>query len=789
MPIRGMSRVLPAAFAAILLVLCAMVQAGGRHLGLVLDTSSSMGRADTDRPRYAVQIAKILADLLGPEDAMTVAWIPKDTGCGDGPRPDAVLALDPSRRAQLEAQLDARIQYGGPTNFVAPLKTVAQAFERTPDKERLLILITDATSFTCQGDTSTALRGMREAGATLAAVTLGGSSGGVSANRLFALTRAAGSAAELVDAVGEIYQRFLGAKKPSAGRVQGGIVEVDVGPYVREAFLLVAAEGPIGPLRPEPGNPAATQIDPDYRGGGSTLGLDGQVRGYRIARLERPGGGRWRFRAPELTGGAGWLLLQEFSLALRFDPPASVAQGAPTVFSLELVDEDAGGRRVDPATVPGLSLILEGDGLRVALNDEGRDGDAKAGDGLLSAAVRFPRSGRTDLSLHFATDRIERRRALALDVLEAQWVMRTEAPDRAKVSEPVELRATLEPFGPVELLRPPQRIAVRTPEGRQVALSERAGAGSGGRRLYAGTWTPGRVGETRLTFEAVAERPIAPQEAVVRVVGDIAFGDARDLDLGRGGSGDRLEGTLDLSFVQIVGEHALTLATDYRRAGTALEADLGTGWQPLDRGPVPLTLLAQGQRHFPLRLRIGACPEGSAGSQPFAISVAAVTPDGEPIARRIGLTLAVAEDPWYVCWWPVIAAGIGLAVLGVLIHGYRSPAAFPRNLAVQVSPEEDLSEGFPYLIRTQKGTGRGFYRDARAYLTADYRVTGRPANAVARLRADRGGVRLSPAGGQNLLVLAEEGRWRPLEAGDTAARFGTLYKTESGGLYFQLRTM
>ncbi|WP_020504908.1 vWA domain-containing protein [Lamprocystis purpurea] len=774
--------ILPAAWAQ---------EPGGRHIGLVLDTSSSMDGADTDAPRYTVQIAKILTDLLGPQDALTVAWIPPGTGCDDGPRPDAALALGAGQAGQgaaFKGRLDAAIHYGGGTLFTAPLRTLAAGFAATPAMQRLMILITDATDFSCGPETAAELKRLRDDGATLAVVNLGSHGGGFSGHPDLDLTRNAARAAGLVSAVGEIYQRFLGARQPAGGVLSGPEIRVAVAPFVRTAYLLVAADGSMAPLVSLPGNPAAAALDLDYRGGGTTTGTDRRTRAYRIVRLDRPRPGTWRFRAPDLPAGAGWLLLQDFSLGLRFTPPATVAAGAETRLAVELVDTADGDRVVDPRQVPGLAVTLEADGRRLHLRDDGQDGDI-AGDGVLSAGLTFATAGRMNLRLHLTTDHLERTRAFNLEVAPARWVLHAQVADRATVGVPLPVAVELEPVGEARLLAEPDAVRVTDNDGQTLTLRAVPPVPARGQpRHYSGTWRPRTLGEATLRFTAPGSSPTAPVEAKVRVLGEIALGDPIPLDLGEGSSGVRLEGTLDLSFVRIAGEYAIAVSADYDGPGTALELDLGQGWQPLGARPQTLTLRQDEARALPLRLRIGRCPAAVAPGTGFDIRVTAVRPDGQAIAAAVPLTLGVTAAPWLVCWWPVLAGVAGLAVLGVIIHGYVSPFRFPRNLSVQISPEADLEEGFPYLIRAQRGAGSGFYRDARLYVRADYRLGARPGHAVASLRAGRAGVHLTAMGGALLQVRGDDGRWVALSPHGCQAQLGITYRTDAGTLFFELRT-
>jgi hypothetical protein len=124
---------------------------------------------------------------------------------------------------------------------------------------------------------------------------------------------------------------------------------------------------------------------------------------------------------------------------------------------------------------------------------------------------------------------------------------------------------------------------------------------------------------------------------------------------------------------------------------------------------------------------------------------------------------------------------------GVVVHGFVSPSRFAPRLGVMLSPEEDLNEGFFHPLRAQRGSGAGFYRDARVYVRPDYRLSASPQGALARLRADRAHVRVQPLPGASVYRQTADGRWEPMPPDESLARFGLLYRNESGSLYFEVR--
>src|SRR6185436_6131732 len=103
-------------------------------------------------------------------------------------------------------------------------------------------------------------------------------------------------------------------------------------------------------------------------------------------------------------------------------------------------------------------------------------------------------------------------------------------------------------------------------------------------------------------------------------------------------------------------------------------------------------------------------------------------------------------DPFLTCWWREILA-VTLAILtAVIVYGYIYPFRFQPRTGLQISPEEDLSEGFFYSLRQLRAAHIGFYRHARVFVTEDYRITGEAGGAFVRLRAERSGMKIRPQG-------------------------------------------
>jgi hypothetical protein len=126
----------------------------------------------------------------------------------------------------------------------------------------------------------------------------------------------------------------------------------------------------------------------------------------------------------------------------------------------------------------------------------------------------------------------------------------------------------------------------------------------------------------------------------------------------------------------------------------------------------------------------------------------------------------IEPSSWWTCnlWW--ILTLLSVLVLGVVIHGFVSPASFPPGAALQVAAKErQLSRAPSQILREVPGGRRGFYRDARCVLDAEGYPTKPGRGGALVIRADRAGLlRLEPRGG--IVERKERGRWRVVTATD-----------------------
>ncbi len=778
-----------------LCLVSAAAAAESRHLAVILDTSGSMD--GNDPPRYTVQLSKILSDLLADDDELTVVRMPGrglshlTRGCDVAASNQLAMDLEANDREGFKRRLDGAIEYQDGTHFAAPIRTAVEALSRSADKQRMLLIIADSGGLgRCGTALTEVLAGLGAGGTVIAAINLGSSAGAFDRNPAFDFTTSALDAAALVDAVALVYQKFLGAKKVQTGTVETSI-RIELAPFVDEAFLVVAADGPIGSLEQGAGNPGAAAVDLNHRGGGETLGLDRRRRGYRIARLERPGAGPWTFHIPGLDTRAGWMLLQDSAVGVRMRSPPTFARGVATPLEVELYDQTTGQAIRDLSRFRDLDVSLDVDGRKVSFRDDGTGGDATAGDGILTAVPTFDQLGRRRLPLHLESDLLDRTIGIDTEVVESAWRLKVRSPPTAEVGRPVTLEAGLEPLGDPARLVPPERIEV--PAGGLVVELRDDGRGAdaeAGDQLYSGAWTPPATGTVDLDYVPVGGTDSPPATHPLTVTSALRFAPPRPVELGALGSGEDAAGVLDLRDAEVRGESELEVTSDFDLGGSRLEIDLGDGWRTLDDTPQTVRVSDHSALSWPLRLRTGRCPQGWEASRPFTIRVADAgdgAGSGLPASTEVPLRLTVVEDSWLVCWWPALAAVLGMAILAVAVHGYWSPSRFPPRLGVVLSPEEDMEEGFFYPIRAQRGSRSGFYRDARIYVSHDFRLSSHPRSALVRLRADGQQVRLQAMEGATVWRRTADDVWERLPPGETPARFGTVYRNDMKTLYLEVR--
>lgn len=181
-------------------------------------------------------------------------------------------------------------------------------------------------------------------------------------------------------------------------------------------------------------------------------------------------------------------------------------------------------------------------------------------------------------------------------------------------------------------------------------------------------------------------------------------------------------------------------------------------------------------------------PSSSAAGEPW-LELRVAGSDAPEHRVTIRLRWQVNGLSFWQRWGWLILLILALLVLLFIILGFVVPHRFHGGLAIVFVPERaELEEQTPQPIKQWKGVGIGFYRDARAFLHADYRVSGHPQGALASLQAERGGARVMPGRGLQLFRETLDADWETTPVEGRRARAGDVYRIGERGPYFRIAT-
>ena len=156
----------------------------------------------------------------------------------------------------------------------------------------------------------------------------------------------------------------------------------------------------------------------------------------------------------------------------------------------------------------------------------------------------------------------------------------------------------------------------------------------------------------------------------------------------------------------------------------------------------------------------------------------------ESIYTTLGEVLSVASCNRIVAsvGQRIVCQQVNDAVVGTTQHVIEQ--ALEAELSAYVGAEryEHLPWG-----RDAAQTRSGFYRHAACYVCGDFRLSGKSSNAVARLRAQGSRVVLKPVHGSAIYRRTVDDDWELLQEGESAARFGDVYRNDDSSLYFEIR--
>jgi hypothetical protein len=137
-------------------------------------------------------------------------------------------------------------------------------------------------------------------------------------------------------------------------------------------------------------------------------------------------------------------------------------------------------------------------------------------------------------------------------------------------------------------------------------------------------------------------------------------------------------------------------------------------------------------------------------------------------------------------WWWLFALIVAVLLLLFIIYGYVKPHRFEQGLALTFVPEYSELDDTAQPLAQWRGVRIGFYRDARAYLHSNYRVSGEAKGAVAVLVATADGALVAPGKYTTLFRELEVGEWQEIQPCGRAARRGIAYRVSDQGPYFRI---
>jgi hypothetical protein len=275
-------------------------------------------------------------------------------------------------------------------------------------------------------------------------------------------------------------------------------------------------------------------------------------------------------------------------------------------------------------------------------------------------------------------------------------------------------------------------------------------------------------------------------DAVVHVAGSFRYtGPALDVDFGAMG----VEAVACRPLV-FTAEHQGEVPFELQRlrrlpSGHTLEVRLPAG--KLTPGSAAVTAKA-GDRFEVCLSTTRLAPSSSASGEPW-LELRVADSDRKEHFIPVRLRWQVHGLSFWQRWGWLILTILGILLLLAIIGGYVLPQRFQGGLAVVYVPERDeLEEQTPQPVRQWRGVGIGFYRDARAFLHPDFRLSGNPQGALASLHAERSGTHVNPGRGMSLYRETLDSDWESVPAQGRRAHAGDVYRIGERGPYFRIAT-
>jgi hypothetical protein len=322
-------------------------------------------------------------------------------------------------------------------------------------------------------------------------------------------------------------------------------------------------------------------------------------------------------------------------------------------------------------------------------------------------------------------------------------------------------------------------------EGRWIDLADDGANGDAkkGDGRFSGWAELQNVGDAKVKVRAVSPLLDRAVDAVVKVAGTFESAGAVEVDLGT-----LKAGTSSCRPVRLAGKHQGAVPFELRElrepaSGHELSVRLPGG--ALRPGGPARGIGPKDALEVCLEVSRRA-PSSTATGEPWLELRVAGTSDARH-AAPVKLRWQVQGLSFWERWGWLILMILGILLVLFIILGFVLPKRFQSSLAVAFVPDRrELDEQTPQPVAQWKGVGIGFYRNARAFLHSNFRLSGNPGGALAGLFAEPAGTRVKPGRGSSLFRETLDGDWESVEGEGRRARGGDVYRIGDSGPFFRI---
>ncbi len=154
---------------------------------------------------------------------------------------------------------------------------------------------------------------------------------------------------------------------------------------------------------------------------------------------------------------------------------------------------------------------------------------------------------------------------------------------------------------------------------------------------------------------------------------------------------------------------------------------------------------------------------------------------------EIQTTWTVKPLSFWEKWGWLILLILAALLVFFIIYGWIKPNRFPTGLALQFAPAyEELDDQTPQPVKLWRGVGIGWYRDARACLQDNFRVTAKVKGSVAILQAGKRKAVSVRAGARTLYREVGLNEWETVHQNGRRTGHGETYRVGESGPFFRV---